>query len=227
MTHLVLCLGIDRIRNKLKWAPTPYKYTVKSGSAKRLKVIATEGFILFEMVSSRQDGLLQDKVTFLPDKLELTGLQFPLTTNSSPITRSVFPFPWLYSILPAYQFTWTRRAVSCALPFLFEITFITTNNPSAIKETLFAFLVPGNPYCVHKPWQWRGSYIKLSRLTSVNRSFSSLQWSNTCCLWPAPGRKDETRADCCVMTCFFSTLPRFSCSRPKNVGKWSWEFHIG
>lgn len=134
------CVWVStRIRNKLKWAPTPYKYTVKSGSAKRLKVIATEGFILFEMVSSRQDGLLQDKVTFLPDKLELTGLQFPLTTNSSPITRSVFPFPWLYSILPAYQFTWTRRAVSCALPFLFEITFITTNNPSAIRNTFCIF----------------------------------------------------------------------------------------
>lgn len=119
MTRLVLCLGINRIRNKLKWAPTPYKYTVKSGSTKRLKVIVTEGFILFEMVSPRQDGLLQDKVTFLPDKLELTGLQFPLTTNSSPITRSVFPFLWLYSILPAYQFNWTRKScfVCPALPF--------------------------------------------------------------------------------------------------------------
>lgn len=179
------------------------------------------------MVSSRQDGLLQDKVTFLPDKLELMWLQFPITTNSSPITSSMLPILRLYSILPAYQFNWTRRAVLCALPFLSELTFIITNDPSAIKETLFAFLVPGNPYCVHKPWQWRVSYIKLSCLTFFYRRFSSLQWSNTRCLQPIPGRKDEIRADCCVMTCFLSTLPRFSCSCPKNVGKWSGEFHIG
>lgn len=154
------------------------------------------------------------------------GLQFPLTPNSSPITSSMFLILGLYSILPAHQFNWTRRA-ALPCPSFFEIIFIITKDPSAIKETLFAFLVPGNPYCVHKPWQRRGSYIKLSHLTSVYRRFSSLQWSNTCCLQPILGRKDETRADCCVMTCFFSTLPGFSCSCPKSIGKWSGKFHIG
>lgn len=125
------------------------------------------------MVSSRQDGLLQDKVTLLPGKLELLRLQFPLTTDSLPTTSSMFPILWLYSILPAHQFNWTRRAALCALPLLFKITFIITNDPSEIKETLFAFLVPGNPYCGHRPWQWRRSYIKLSHLTSVYRRFSS------------------------------------------------------
>ena len=93
------------------------------------------------MVPSRQDGLLQDKVIFLPGKLELRGLQFPLTTNSSPITSSTFPVLWLYSILPAHQFNWTGRAVSCALPFFSEITFIITNDPSAENHFLhFWFL---------------------------------------------------------------------------------------
>lgn len=107
-------------------------------------------------------------------------------------------------------------------PSFFEITFIITKDPSAINETFFAFLVPGNPYCVHKPWQRRGSYIKLLHLTSVYRRFSSLQ----CRLQPILGRKDETRADCCVMTCFLSTLPRFSCSCPKNIGKWPGKFTL-
>lgn len=139
------------------------------------------------MVSSRHHGLLQDKVTLLPGKLELLRLQFPLTTDSTPTTSSVFPILWLYSILPAHQFNWTRRAALCALPLLFKITFIITNDPSEIKETLFAFLVPGNPCCGHRPWQGRRSYIKLSHLTSVYRRFSSLQWSNT--LSPAYTRK--------------------------------------
>jgi len=95
------------------------------------------------MVSSSKAGLLQDKVTFLPDKLQLTGPQFPLTTNSS----QALCLPSCDFILPAHQLNRTRRAILHALLFLSEITFMITNNPSATEETLLAFLVPGKSYC--------------------------------------------------------------------------------
>lgn len=158
------------------------------------------------------------KSYFLPDNLELIGPQFPPTTNSSPITSSMSPILWPYSIVPAPQLN--RGAGLCVLLFLFEITFLITNDPLGTKETLF---------CIFGSWKvllLGNEATSNCCLTSVCKRFSSLQWSNTCYLQPIPGRKDETRADCCVMTWFFSTLPRFSCSCPKNIGKWSGNFTL-
>lgn len=184
------------------------------------------GFSLFEMLSSRQDGLLQDKVPLLPGKLELLRLQFPLTTDSSPTTSSMFPScDFILFYLPISLIV-PEELLCAPCPCFFKSHSLSQMIPQKSKKRFLHFWFLETPTA--------GIGLGNGGETTSNcpiwpLSIGGFPLSNdlTHCLQPIPGRKDETRADCCVMTCFFSTLPRSSCSRPKNVKKWLGEFHIG